>query len=268
MSDTLLLSSRAHEDRDINLSDPFTNQPLPPRLLNSLQLRRSHSGNPLLLILPQPRLLTISQHTARQKVHDQPHDNQHKRNRIQVIDRVPENLDANNHTPEIARQETNIEESCGSHAEDDRGERVEDGECKGVANDVATNLAIPGSRLEVRAVEDRSGDAVDDDPEETKHTEHFVHWPFTDEPFFKDVGEAVECGADETEEISFYLGGRIAAVGAGDVVGCEEDAHAAAADEDPGYLGPFVTYAEEEEGDDYDADDGPEVEELRGEDVL
>jgi hypothetical protein len=33
-------------------------------------------------------------------------------------------------------------------------------------------------------------------------------------------------------------------------------------------LGPFVTYAEEEEGDDYDADDGPEVEELGGEDVL
>ena len=52
------------------------------------------------------------------------------------------------------------------------------------------------------------------------------------------------------------------------MVGCEEDAHAAAADEDPGYLGPFVAYAEEEEGDDYDADDGPEVEELGGEDIL
>jgi len=33
-------------------------------------------------------------------------------------------------------------------------------------------------------------------------------------------------------------------------------------------LGPFVAYAEEEEGDNYDADYGPEVEELGGEDVL
>jgi hypothetical protein len=52
------------------------------------------------------------------------------------------------------------------------------------------------------------------------------------------------------------------------VVGCEEHAHAAAADQDPSYLGPFVSYAQEEEGDDYDADYGPEVEELGGEDVL
>jgi hypothetical protein len=33
-------------------------------------------------------------------------------------------------------------------------------------------------------------------------------------------------------------------------------------------LGPFVADAEEGEGDDYDADYGPEVEELGGEDVL
>ncbi len=52
------------------------------------------------------------------------------------------------------------------------------------------------------------------------------------------------------------------------MVGCEEHTHAAAADEDPGYLGPFVAYVEEGEGDDYDADNGPEVEELGGQDVL
>jgi hypothetical protein len=52
------------------------------------------------------------------------------------------------------------------------------------------------------------------------------------------------------------------------VVGCEEHTHSAAADEDSSYLGPFVAHAEEGEGDDYDADYGPEVEELGGEDIL
>jgi hypothetical protein len=52
------------------------------------------------------------------------------------------------------------------------------------------------------------------------------------------------------------------------VVRGEQHAHTAAADQDPGYLGPFVAHAQQEEGDYYNADYGPEVEELGGEDVL
>ena len=51
------------------------------------------------------------------------------------------------------------------------------------------------------------------------------------------------------------------------MVGCEEETHAAAADDDAYDLGPLVADVQEDEGDDYDADDGPEVEELGGEEV-
>jgi len=68
------------------------------------------------------------------------------------------------------------------------------------------------------AVEDRGCDAVDDDSEEAKHAENFIHGSFAHEPFFEDVGEAVERCADETEHVAFELGGRITAVGASDMV--------------------------------------------------
>jgi hypothetical protein len=129
-------------------------------------------------------------------------------------------------------------------------------------------LAIPSRRLEGSAVEDRGCDAIDDDSKETEHAKHFIHGSFADEPFFENVGEAIESCADEAEEVAFYLRGRVAAIRASDVVGCEEHAHAAAADQDTRNLGPFVSYVQEEEGDNYDADYGPEVEELSGEDVL
>lgn len=46
----------------------------------------------------------------------------------------------------------------------------------------------------------------------------------------------------------------------------KEDAHASNADEDAQNLGPVVADAQEEEGDGDHHDDGPEVDELRGED--
>ena len=56
------------------------------------------------------------------------------------------------------------------------------------------------------------------------------------------------------------------AVGAGDVVGGQEDAHAADADEDAGDLSGVVAHVEDGEGDDDDEDDGEEVDELGAED--
>jgi len=52
------------------------------------------------------------------------------------------------------------------------------------------------------------------------------------------------------------------AIGAGDVIGCEEDTHSTAADEDAKNLGPLVAHPKQEEGNYHDADDGPEVEQL------
>lgn len=46
------------------------------------------------------------------------------------------------------------------------------------------------------------------------------------------------------------------------MIGCEEDTHSTAADEDAKNLGPLVAHAKQEEGNYHDADDRPEVEQL------
>ena len=51
------------------------------------------------------------------------------------------------------------------------------------------------------------------------------------------------------------------------MVGCQQDTHAAAADEDTDDLEDLVAHLEEEKGDDDDTHDGPEVEQLSGEQV-
>ena len=51
------------------------------------------------------------------------------------------------------------------------------------------------------------------------------------------------------------------------MVGRDEYAHAAYANEDSDDLGPVVAHAEEDERDDDDHDDGPEVDELGAQDI-
>jgi len=123
-------------------------------------------------------------------------------------------------------------------------------------------LAIPGGRCEGIAVENVGCDPVDDNSEESKHAEDFVHRTLADEPLLEDVGHTVEGCSCETEEVALKHSWGTATVGTGDVVGCKEDTHAAAADEDSSYLGPLVADTKDEEGDDYNTDNGPEIEEL------
>lgn len=111
-------------------------------------------------------------------------------------------------------------------------------------------------------VENCCCDAVDDDPKESKHTEDFVHGALGDKPFLEHVGDTVESGASESEEVPFEHCWRASAVGASEVVRNEEETHTTTADENADNLSPLVANAEDEEGDDYNADDGPEVEEL------
>lgn len=110
--------------------------------------------------------------------------------------------------------------------------------------------------------------AVDDHAPPADLADDFVQRPLADEELLGDVAEAVEGGAGEREQVALQLaaGGDVAAVDAGDVVRAEEDAHAADAGEDAQDLGPVVADPEDEEGDRYDDDDGPEVYQLRRED--
>jgi len=231
--------------------------------------RRADPTHPPLLIPPQPRLLRLAQDLLSHKIHDQSDHDHDKGNGIQEIDGQAKNLDADDDAPEIAGEEGDVEESGGGETEHERGEGVEEGEGEGVADEVAGHVTIPGRGAERVAVEDGGLDAVDDHAPEAHLADDFVEGTFGDEEFLGDVGEAVEGGAEEGEEVAFELVGAAddAGVGGvGDVVGGEQEAHAADADEDAGHLAEVVADAQGEEGDQHDDDDGPEVEELGAED--
>lgn len=121
--------------------------------------------------------------------------------------------------------------------------------------------------LEGVAIEDRGSNPVDYDSEQAQHSEDFVHRALADEPFLEHVAEAIERCANEAEKVAFELGRRVTSIGACDVVGRKQDSHSSTADQDTGDLRPFVADAQEEERYDHDADDGPKVQQLSGEDV-
>lgn len=121
--------------------------------------------------------------------------------------------------------------------------------------------------LEGLAVKDGGLDAVDDHAKEAHEGQDVVHGPLGDEPLLEDVGDTVERGAQQAEEVTLDHVDTRTAVGAGDVVRGQQDAHAAAADEDADDLEDLVAHAQQDEGDDDDADNGPEVEQLGGQQV-
>ena len=195
-----------------------------------------------------------------------PNNNQHERNGIHPVNMQPKDLNPDRHAPEIARQQRDIEKGSRREAEQQRGERVEDEEHERVADDVADDLAVPGSAAEGRAVEDPGLRPVDQHAPEGELPDYFVHGPLGDEELFEAVAEAVEAGSEEGEEVTFQLvRGRVIVL-AGDVVGGEEDAHAADTEEDAGVLREVVAHVEEDERNDDNNDNGPEVDQLGRED--
>ena len=86
------------------------------------------------------------------------------------------------------------------------------------------------------------------------------------EPFLVDISQAIEAGAEDGEEVAFYLIATTHARGGptmgGDVVGAEEHTHTANADENAENLCPMITNFEDSERKYYDHYDGPEVDEL------
>lgn len=176
------------------------------------------------------------------------------------MDRVSKHTHANSHTPETSCQQRNVEECRRSHAEHNRRKRIEEYQRERKTHEVPSNLSIPSCTGELVAVEDGGGNAVDNDSEEANHAYYLVQRTFGDEPFFEDVGETIESCAEGREKVAFDF--CWAAIGAGDVVGGDEDAHAADADQDSEDLSPAVADFEDEEGDDYYDNNGPEIDEL------
>lgn len=179
-------------------------------------------------------------------------------------------LDAYNHAPEIPRQQTDVEEGRRGETEHDGRAGVEDEQAEGIARQVTAHFAVIPHRLGVALpVEDARHGAVDEHAPEAELADDFVERALADEEFLGYVAHTVEGRADEGEQVAFELvaAGDAAEAGAlRDVVAAEEDADAADADEDADDLGRVVADVEEDGGDEDDHYDGPEVDELGGED--
>ena len=224
--------------------------------------RRAESIITALLILAKPRLPRLSQHAFCSVVDEMPAHDQHKCHGIHPMNVQMEHLYSHNHTPKVSRQETDIEEGRGSHAEDHRRGGVEPRKNERIPNQVASNFTIPGGDLEGVSVEDGGLDAVDEHTPEGELADDFVHGALADEELFEDVREAVACRTHQRKEVAFDGIDGLAAVRACDVVGSYQHTQSAAADQDAGVLGDVVADLEENERDDDHDRDGPEVDQL------
>ena len=181
-----------------------------------------------------------------------------------------EDFHPNNDPPEITRQQTDIEESRRSETEHDRRAGIEDEQTEGIPRQVPAHFAVVPDRLRVAgSIEDARHGAVDEHAPEAELAHDLVERALADEELLGHVAHAVEGGADEGEEVAFELVAARDAAEAGtlcDVVAAEEDADAADADEDADDLRWVVAHVEEDGGDEDDHYDGPEVDQLGGED--
>ena len=96
--------------------------------------RRPQPINPSLLILAQPRLHRLPQNAPAQEIDDQPANDAHKRNRVHPVYVFVEDLDANDDPPEIARQQTDVEECRRSESKHDRSAGIEDEEAERISS--------------------------------------------------------------------------------------------------------------------------------------
>lgn len=231
-------------------------------------LRSPNPQHTLLLIFAQPRLFRFSQHSLAKEIHKMADHDEHKRDRVQEMNPISKNLQANNHAPEVASQQTDIEEGGRSKPVQNRHERIKQRQDERIASQIAAHLPIPHRRPEASTIKNPRLRPIDDHSPPTNLPDHLIQRPLTHQELLCHVAQTIEGRARQREQIAFELlaRGDVPAVDTGEVVGGEEDAHAADADDDAEELGPVVADLQEEEGDGDDDDDGPEVDQLRRED--
>ena len=228
--------------------------------------RSPQSIHASLLILAQPRLQRLPQDAPAQEINDQPANDAHKRNRVHPVNVFVEDLDANDDTPEIARQQTDVEECRRSEPEHDRSAGIEDEEAERVSGQIAAHFAVVPDRFSVaRSIEDARHGPVDEHAPKSQLAHDLVERSLADQEFLRYVTHAVKSSAHQCEEIAFELVASCDAAEAGtlsDVIAAEEDANTADTDEDTDDLSGMVTDMEEDRGDEDDHDDGPKVDKL------
>lgn len=177
-----------------------------------------------------------------------------------------EDMDPDDDAPKVRSKQAYVEEGGAGKSEEQWGERVEQRQYERVPDKIPGDVAVPGRCPEVFVIEYARLRAIDQHAPEGHLPNHLVQGPLADKELLDHVGEAVEGGTQQGEEVALELVGCRAAVGAGDVVRANQEAHAAYADEDAEVLEELVADAEEDERDDDDDDNSPEVDELGGED--
>lgn len=238
-----------------------------PGGINGLQLRGAVAGHTVFLGVAEPWFLGIAKHAASQEVSELAHDDEDEGDGIQEVDLVSEDAHADDGAPEIAGEQGDVEEGGRGDSQEEGHDGVEERQHQRVPDDVPDDGAAEVGRLETVAVEDGGLGPVDEEAEETEEGEDLVRGALADEPFLARVGQAVEGGAQEREQVALDQVHARPTVGALDVVARQQDAGAADADEDAGDLEDLVPHAQQQERYDDDHDDGPEVDELGRQDV-
>ena len=184
------------------------------------------------------------------------------------MDGKAKHADTNSHTPEITRQKTNVEERRATHAEDDRSQGVEKRKRQCITHEVTAHGPVPSCLLPRIPIEDGRLDTIDDHAPETNLAHDLIQRTLARQELLGHITQAIERSTQERKQITLDLisATNVRAVGSRDMVGAHENAKTADADEDADDLSGVVPHVEEEEGDDDDEDDGPEVDELGGED--
>lgn len=235
--------------------------------IEGLELGSSKAQDTILLVVSKPGLLGIAENATGDKVDELTNDDEHESNRVQEVNLVAKNAGADDDTPEVGSQKRDVEESRATHSQHDRNQRIEQVHAQRKTNNPADNVAVPGGVIEGLSVKDGSLDSVDAHAKETQEGQDMVQMRLGHEPLLKDIGSTVERGAKQSKEITLDHIKTLAAVGTRDVVAANQNTHATAADEDTHDLEDSVADLEQEERDDDDANNGPEVDELGGEDV-
>lgn len=238
-----------------------------PGSINGTQLGSAKASHAVLLVGTQPGLLGVAEDAAGQKVDDETDDDADKGNGVQVVDDVAKDVDADDDAPEVGRQQRDVEKGSTAHAQDEGSQGVEDEEAEGVAGEPAADGIVPVRIAEGCAIEDGGLNAVDEHAKEAHKSQDVVHGALGHEPLLKNVGNTVKSGTEKAKEVALDHVNTRAAVGASNVVRGKQDAHATAADEDTNDLEQLVAHTQQEERDDDDADDGPKVEQLGGQQV-
>lgn len=134
--------------------------------MHDLPLRSEKTNNTTLLVSPKPGLAGFTQDFLGKEVDELTDNDQNKGNGVHPMDVIMEDLDANDHTPEVHGEHGDVEESRRGKTEQQRSKTVEQTQTQRVTGEIPADLSVPVCIVEGGPVEDTSLRAVDYHSEE------------------------------------------------------------------------------------------------------